>query len=76
VGETGYNRAPHLWAYTVCISKLTASPVRNATEEECLMLSVKRPVVRSENWLDWVQSLNIGIYWAIVPTDRRGVQVL
>jgi len=40
------------------------------------MLSVERPVVHSENWLDWVQSLNIGIYSAIVLTDRRGVQVM
>jgi len=60
----------------VYVSELTVSLVGNAAEEECLMLSVERPVVHSENWLDWVQSLNIGIYWAIVPTDRRGVQVL
>ena len=52
------------------------SLVRNVAEEECLILSVDRPVALSENWLDWVQSLNIGIYWAIVPAHRRRVQVL
>ena len=52
------------------------SLVRNVTEEEYLMLGVERSVVHSVNWLDWVHSLNIGVYSAIVRTNRRGVQVL
>jgi hypothetical protein len=76
VGETGYSRALQLWAFAWYVSEMTGSLVGNATGGECLMLCVERSVVRSLNWLDWVQSLNIGIYSAIVPTDRRGVQVL
>jgi hypothetical protein len=60
----------------VFVIEVTVSVVRNETEEECLILSVERPVVHSENWLDWVQTLNIGVYPAIVPTDNCGVQVL
>ena len=44
-----YSRAPELWACAVYVSELTVGLVRNATEEECLVLSVERPVVHSEN---------------------------
>jgi hypothetical protein len=55
VGETGLIRAPQLWAYTVFVSEVTGSVVRNETEEECLILGVERPDVHSRE-LAWLGS--------------------